>query len=243
MVHFDIDPARTALVIVDMQNCFVADSPFAAPLGTEVAGRLNRLAAACRQAGIAVIWTRHVVRPDGSNTGLLGEFVPPVAHGIINNDAPAAALHREMDIRPGDITVSKPRFGSFHGTDLEVILRSRGITTLILGGINTNVCVDTTAREAAAREFRVLFLSDGTANFDLPDGGLGPASAEELQRAACAVMAFGFAEVCTVDRMLKRIDAAEMPDVQPDALDRQPVARRDGLDRNGRPAGFREPPA
>ena len=58
------------------------------------------------------------------------------------------------------------------------------------------------------REFRVLFLSDGTANFDLPDGGLGPASAEELQRTACAVMAFGFAEVITVDRVLGRIPVA-----------------------------------
>ena len=73
------------------------------------------------------------------------------------------------------------------------------------GGINTNVCVDTTAREAAVREFRVLFLSDGTANFDLPDGGLGAASAAELQRTACAVMAFGFAEVVTVDQVLGRI--------------------------------------
>ena len=208
MVRFDIDPGRTALVIVDMQNCFVAGSPVAAPAGAQVAGRLNRLAAAVRGAGIPVVWTRHVVRPDGSNTGLLGELVPPVAAGVINDDAPTAALHPLMDLRPGDIVVDKPRFGSFHGTDLEMILRSRGIDTLILGGINTNVCVDTTAREAAVREFRVLFLRDGTANFDLPGGGLGPASAEELQRAACAVMAFGFAEVVTVDQVLSRIPAA-----------------------------------
>ena len=124
MVRFDIDPGRTALVIVDMQNCFVADSPIAAPLGAEVAGRLNRLADACRQAGISVTWTRHVVRPDGSNTGLLGEVIPPVAAGIINDDAPTAALHSLMDVRPDDVVVGKPRFGSFHGTDLELILRS-----------------------------------------------------------------------------------------------------------------------
>ena len=208
MVRFDIDPGRTALLVVDMQNCFVADSPIAAPLGTEVARRLDRLTAACRQAGLPVIWTRHVVRPDGSNTGLLGELIPPVAAGIINDDAPTAALHPLMDVRPGDVVVGKPRFGSFYGTDLEVILRSRGINTIILGGISTNVCVDTTAREASVREFRVLFLSDGTASFDLPDGGLGPASAEELQRTACAVMAFGFAEVITVDDVLNRIPVA-----------------------------------
>jgi len=208
MVQFAVDPGRIALLIVDMQSCFVADSPVAAPAGAQVAGRLNRLASACRGAGIPVLWTRHVVRPDGSNTGLLGQLVPPVAAGVINDDAPTAALHPLMDVRPGDVMVDKPRFGSFHGTDLEVILRSRGIDTLILGGINTNVCVDTTAREAAAREFQVLFLSDGTTNFDLPDGGLGPASADELQRATCAVMAFGFAEVVTVHEMLSRIPVA-----------------------------------
>ena len=166
-----VDPGRTVLVVVDMQNCFVADSPVSAPLGPEVATRLNRLAGACRESGITVIWTRHVVRRDGSNVGLLGEKIPAVAHGVIN-------------------------------------ARSSGIDTIIVGGINTNVCVDTTAREAAVREFRVLFLSDGTANFDLPDGGLGAASAEELQRAACAVMAFGFADVVTVDEVLDRIPVA-----------------------------------
>jgi ureidoacrylate peracid hydrolase len=202
------DRPRTALIIVDMQRAFVADSPIAAPAGVEVAERLNRLAAACRLSGIPVIWTRHVVRPDGSNIGLLGETIPPVADGIIDDDAPTAELHGLMDVRDGDIVVDKPRFGSFYGTDLEVILRSSGIDTIILGGINTNVCVDTTAREAAVREFRVLFLSDGTANFDLPDGGLGAASAEELQRAACAVMAFGFADVVTVDEVLGRIPVA-----------------------------------
>lgn len=208
MVRFPIDPARTALVVVDMQCCFVADTPIAAPLGPEVAERLNRLAARCRASGIPVIWTRHVVRPDGSNVGLLGEVIPPVGHGVINDDAPTAAMSPLMDVWDGDIVLNKPRFGGFYGTDLEVILRSRGIDTLIVGGINTNVCVDTTAREAAMREFRVLFLNDGTANFDLPDGGLGTASAEELQRTACAVMAFGFGEVVAVDEVLRRIPVA-----------------------------------
>jgi len=89
-----------------------------------------------------------------------------------------------------------------------MILRSRGTGTIILGGIGMNVCVGTTACEAAVRESRVLFLRDGTANFDLPGGGLGAASAKELQRTACAVMAFGFAEVITVDEVLGRIPVA-----------------------------------
>jgi ureidoacrylate peracid hydrolase len=126
MVYFDIDPARTALVIVDMQSCYVADSPIAAPLGVEVARRLNRLAAACRQAGITVIWTRHAVRPDGSNTGLLGEVIPPVAQGIINDDAPTAALHPIMDVRPGDVIVGKPASAASAGDRARPVFRRHG---------------------------------------------------------------------------------------------------------------------
>jgi len=63
------------------------------------------------------------------------------------------------------------QFGSFHATDLELILRSRGTDTIILGGIDTNVCVDTTAHQAAVRDSCVLCRTDATANFDLSDGG------------------------------------------------------------------------
>jgi biuret amidohydrolase len=208
VIQFDIDPERTAVLVVDMQNCFVEGSPIAAPEGLLVLERLNRLADAARAAGLQVIYTQHVVRNDHSNVGLLGEVIPPVAGGVIDEDSRSAALHQGLHHGEGDILLKKPRFGSFHGTDLEVILRSRGIDTLIVGGIATNVCVDTTAREAAAREFKVLFLADGTATFDHPDGGLGPASAEDIQRVTCAIMGFAFGEVVSVDRAIERIESA-----------------------------------
>jgi nicotinamidase-related amidase len=82
----------------------------------------------------------------------------------------------------------KNRASAFHGTDLELILRSRGIDAVIITGIATNVCCETTAREAAVRDFRVFFLSDGTATFDI-----GTISAAELQRATCATLGLLFA--------------------------------------------------
>ena len=208
MVTFNIDPARTALLVVDLQRCFVDGSPVAAPDGPAVLRRLNQLAAYCRQRGIRVIHTRHVVRPDHSNAGLLAEVVPAVAQGVIDDGSVSAELHPELDVVPGDIIVAKPRFGAFHGTDLETILRAAGIGTLIIGGIATNMCVETTAREAAAREFRVLFLRDGTATFAMPDAGLGPASAEEIQRVTCNTIAFGFGEVLDVHDVIARIESA-----------------------------------
>lgn len=207
MVTFAITPATTALVVVDLQRCFVADSPVAAPDGLAVVERLNRLARCCRAHGIRVIYTRHVVRPDHSNAGLLAEVVPAVASGVIDDGSPMAQLHPDVDVMPGDIVLDKPRFGAFHGTDLETILRAASIDKVIIGGIATNMCAETTAREAAAREFRVLFLRDGTATFTMPDAGMGPATAEEVQRVTCNTIAFGFGEVLDAQEAIERLES------------------------------------
>ena len=95
MVTFSIDPARTALLIVDLQRCFVDDSPVAAPDGPAVVRSLNELAATCRERGVSVIHTRHVVRPDHSNAGLLAEVVPAVAYGVIDDGSPTAGSGSE----------------------------------------------------------------------------------------------------------------------------------------------------
>ena len=203
MVDFVLAPERTALVNVDMQNCFVHDSPFSAPDGLAVLGRINRVTAACRDAGILVIHTSHVLRPDGSNIGVLGEIAAIVKRGIIDKGSESAALHKGLVVDSRDILLEKPRFGAFHGTDLELILRARGIDTIIVTGIATNVCCETTAREATVRDFRVLFLSDGTTTFDI-----GDFPAADLQKATCATLQFLFAQVLTTDQMIRKISDA-----------------------------------
>jgi ureidoacrylate peracid hydrolase len=210
MVDFTVVPARTALINIDMQNCFVEGSPISAPDGLVLQERINRLAAACRKAGILVIHTSIVLRPDGSNTGVLSEFSPPVKAGILNKGSESAALHHGLIVEAGDILLDKPRFGAFYGTDLELVLRSRGIDTIIISGVATNVCCETTAREAAVRDFHVFFLNDGTATADM-----GGASAAELQKATCATLGFLFAQVLTVDEMVKRIADATRPATSP----------------------------
>jgi len=210
MPDFAAIPSRTALINVDIQNCFIEGYPISAPDGLVVLERINRLAAACRKAGILVIHASIVVRPDGSNLGVLGEFSQPVKEGILNKGSESAALHKGLLIDPRDILLDKPRFGAFHGTDLELILRSRGIDTLIVSGVATNVCCETTAREAAVRDFHVFFLSDGTAT--APMGNL---SAEQLQNATCTTLGFLFAEVLTVDQMISKIQGASQSAAAP----------------------------
>ena len=202
-VDFPVVPGNMALINVDMQNCFVHGYVFSAPDGLELQSRINELAAVCRKAGITVIHCSHVVRPDGSNLGVLGDILPPVKEGIINQGARSAALHDGLVVTDDDILLDKPRFGAFHSTDLEMVLRSRGIDTVIVSGIATNVCCETTAREANVRDFRVFFLSDGTSTF-----AMGDLSKEEIQKATLTTLGACFAQIISVDEMIAKIEAA-----------------------------------
>ncbi len=193
MVDFTVSPAQTALVNVDLQNYFVDTTEN----GRALVDRINQLAAACREAGILVIHTAHVLRPDGSNIGILGEIIPGIGD-VLGRGAETAALFAELDVDPRDVVLEKPRFGAFYGTDLELILRSRGIDTIIISGIATDVCCDTTAREANARDFRVLFLSDGTAT-----NGSDPERDQEVTLETVGAL---FGQVLTVDEVLKKIE-------------------------------------
>lgn len=204
MVDFTVAPQRMALINVDMQNCFVENSPLAAPGGRALLDRVNRLTKACRDAGVLVIHTAHVVRPDGSNVGVMGEMIDPIGkEGYLNKDRVSAALHPRLDVQNDDIILDKPRYGSFHATDLELILRSKGVDTIIVSGICTNICCETTAREAGMRDFHVFFLSDGTATFPI-----GNVTAEEIQRVSCATLSLAFAQVLSTDEMIEKLAAA-----------------------------------
>ena len=206
MVEFVLNPGRTALINVDMQNCFVHGYPISAPDGLVVLERINTVTAACRRAGVLVIHTRFVVRPDGSNIGVMGEILPHVKEGTLDMGADSATLHPDLVVDHADVILDKPRFGAFHGTDLELILRSRGIDTVIVSGIATNVCCETTAREANVRDFRVMFLSDGTATFGLED-----LSAEQLQKATCATLGAVFAQVLSIKEVMAKLNQTATP--------------------------------
>ena len=191
------EPARTALVNVDVQRCFVEQSPLAAENGRELVDRINRLAASCRAAGMPVIHTRGWMRADGSNLGVMAEMVPPFIVALYTEGAPSAELHDALELARSDIILDKPRYGAFHGTDLELILRSKGVDTIIVSGIATNICCETTAREAAQRDFRVIFLSDGTGTKEM-----NGVSAEDLQRSTCASLGMVFAQIASVDEVV-----------------------------------------
>lgn len=156
--------------------------------------RLNALAERCRKAEILVILTAHVLRADRSNAGTLPDKVAAVGQGMIDETSESAALHSALRIDPRDIIVRKPRFSAFAGTDLELILRTRGIHTLIVGGIATDICCESTARDASDRGLHVIFLSDGTA----AGSGADDPHAAETHAAALARLDAFFGDVVSI---------------------------------------------
>lgn len=217
MIDWPIDPKRTALINVDLQNVFVEGFPFSATDGPDVVHRLNKLSRVCRAHGALVIHTINELRADGSNRGIAAEVVTAylastgggvkggpgaIKRGGIQAGTDPAKLHKSLEVEDGDILLTKPRFGAFTGTDLDMILRTNAIESVIIGGIATNVCCDTTAREANQRDYKVFFLSDGTGNH-----GMQGLSAEDIKAATLAAVRLAFGQVLTVDETIAKIEA------------------------------------
>ena len=196
MVDFPVIPSRMALLNIDMQG-FSVDITAG---GSDLLESINRLIRVCREKNILIVHTAHVVRADGSNFGVMGEIAPIVREGLLNEGSETVRFHKDLNIQDNDILLNKPKFGAFYGTDLETMLRYRGIDTVIITGIATNICCETTAREATVRDFRVFFLSDGTATYEI-----GDQSAEQLQLATCTTLGFAFAQICTVSEIIEKL--------------------------------------
>ena len=133
---------RETALLIDMQNCFVENSPVAAPRGREICRGSTSSPRSAASAARCVIHTaascaagRQQHRRDGGDHSC-------VAAGLINKGNKQAELHPEIIVGKHDIVLEKPRYGAFHGTDLDLILRNRGIDTVIVTGICTNVCCE-----------------------------------------------------------------------------------------------------
>jgi biuret amidohydrolase len=175
-----VDLDRTALVIIDMQRDFLEPGGFGAALGNDVSllkaavGPCRELLAAARRAGILVIHTREGHRPDlscapphkverGDPATRIG--APGPMGRILVRGEPGHDIIPELYPIAGEPVVDKPGKGAFYQTDLELMLKNRGIDTLLVCGVTTEVCVNTTVREANDRGFRCIVLSDCCASY------------------------------------------------------------------------------
>lgn len=214
MERYRVDPDSTALVVVDMTNDFLEPGvPQECPAGREIVPRLALLIEECRRAGVVVLYTSHVHRADGSD---MGRMADSFTHLVDAERRPITLIEGTRGVEvvdqlapaPGEIVIRKSRYSAFYNTDLETVLRNKGVTTLIIGGVATNICCESTARDAMFRDYRVIFLADGNATLDLPDLGWGPIDHDEVQRVVLSTLAAGFCEVAGVDDVISRVRAA-----------------------------------
>lgn len=163
----------TALVVIDMQNHFVAEGfPDEVPLSRDIVPTINRLAGAVRTAGATVVWVqttargalehwsnyhKHMLRPERVKTRLES----------LDESAAGFCLYPALDVLPEDLRVTKIKYSAFiaGSSDLDVKLRNRRIDTVLIAGTATNVCCESSARDAMMLDYRAIMLADATATW------------------------------------------------------------------------------
>src|SRR5690348_3799158 len=166
-----VGPA-TALLVVDLQNVFMLPPyPTEVPLAREIVPNVNKLAAATRAVGGAVVWiqmthteedkkTWSVFYEDVTKTAMRGDKLKGLVRG-----SHGQALYETLDVKPGDLKVEKKRFSAFiqGSSDLDKLLKERGIDTVLVTGTVTNTCCESTARDAMMLNYKTVMVSDGNA--------------------------------------------------------------------------------
>ncbi len=162
---------KTALLVVDMQNYFMAPGQqLETPVAREVVPTVNRLAAALRDAGGLVVWIRNGSPDDASNEwpSYAARYSPEkwaIRDSEMKPDSFGFEFWPELDRKPGDAEVVKSRFSAFiqGSSNLQEVLGARGIDTLLIAGVATNICCESTARDGMMLNYHVAMISDACA--------------------------------------------------------------------------------
>jgi nicotinamidase-related amidase len=163
-------PANTAVLVVDMQNIWVhRRGARYLPTSEDIVPRIQELLRYCHNRKIPVVYLHTTKRKDLADAGIFAD-IKPQSHDADNEwsnfeGTPGAEIYEPLKPTQEDIVVKKFRYSGFYGTQLENLLRALGRDTIAITGVATNVCCDSTARDGAMRDFRVIFLSDCNAAF------------------------------------------------------------------------------
>ena len=175
-----VDPTHAALLVIDMQSYFRR-------IVRPILKNLLRVIETCRQKDVPVVFTQHGHTDPGSDGGVLAQWWGQVIlHGTTD-----WKFLPEIKIESKDKILPKKRYSAFYETDLESFLQSKRIRDLIISGVMTNLCCETTARDAFMRDYRVFFLIDGTAT-----------GKDEHHLATLKNLGFGFAYLMTCDELI-----------------------------------------
>lgn len=200
MHRFDrLEPARCALVVIDMQRIFCAEGALLeVPAARAIVPAIRRAAQAMRAAGGTVAWVRSAFPPSARDWHVMFDAVMPPAFGAriregLQRGRPDYALFDGLAPEPGDIEADKDRYSAFMpgACALPDMLRARGIDTVLLAGTMTNVCVESSARDAMMTNFRAIMVADGCA-----------ARSDAEHMASLVTIARSFGDVQLVDEVI-----------------------------------------
>lgn len=185
-----LDPAKTALILIDIQNDYFTPGKLPIPDGERVVDKAVQLRDWAAAAGIAVVHIRQVNANPASPMFAAGDS--------------GSAIHPRLSPREGETVICKTLPSSFDKTELHGFLQARGVRTLVLAGLMTHMCVETTARAALPLGYGVVVASDACASRDLPayDGG-GVVPHSEVHRNALTALADRFADVMPTEAVTR----------------------------------------
>jgi len=199
-VYDDLDPSKTALAVVDMQNAFMLPGVAHAlcPMAEKIVPNINRLAGAVRDTGGAVVWIKTTFTEDAlRDWSTYFEMISPERVAKRIEALTAASLGHQLwaalDVRSEDLVVEKNRFSAFiqGSSDLARVLEERGLDTVIVTGTVTNVCCESTARDAMMLNFRTIMVTDGNA-----------AATDEDHNASLAAFYLTFGDIMSTDMLI-----------------------------------------
>ncbi len=187
---------RSALLVIDMQNDFLLPSALLfTEGGVAIIKNIKRLIDRCRKNKIPVIFTAHSHKNPKIDGGMTAKWWPDLMKKrALVFDKKGTEIIKTLKPGPGEIVIHKRRYSAFYNTDLELILRGLGVEDLIITGVMTNICCESTARDAFFRDFRVFFVADATG-----------ASDENLHLGALRNLAYAFAYVTSTQEILKNL--------------------------------------
>ena len=187
--RMQLNKEKSALLVIDMQKFFLdSASPTFTCGGLAILPTLQRLVQAFREANRPVIYTCHVHHPDRIDAGIMEWWWD----GMCVEGSAESKVHDDIASLTNEKMIFKHRYSAFYNTDLETVLRCLKVEDLVISGVMTNLCCESTARDAYYRDYRVFFLADGTGSIN-----------EEMHLASLLNLAFGFAFVTTADGVLK----------------------------------------
>ena len=168
-----IEPAKCAFVVVDMQNYFMQPGfQGEVPKSRAIVPAVNRLAAALRELGGHVVWVKNATNDTRESWSIFHDWLQTphrrdLRYASMDIAHEGHALWAELDVRPQDVQIVKKRFSAFlpGSSDIESYLRGRGIDTVLIGGTATNVCCESSARDAMMLNFKVIMVHDVLATY------------------------------------------------------------------------------